>query len=146
MQLAEYNGPTMLARIGMMRALHRHRPKAAHAPRRKRAKASGTYPVAPGEMAERHHRSRPTFATKSANNRQGPRSPASANGLRENGNKFAGTLTVPARPVEPSVRLRDVWLVQSVERYAQTPWLAPNNVAVLAEMTISHQQCNLVRN
>jgi hypothetical protein len=50
------------------------------------------------------------------------------------------------RPVEPNVRLRDVWLVQSVERYAQRPWLAPNNVAVLAEMTISHKQCNLMRN
>jgi len=37
--------------------------------------------------------------------------------------------------VEPNVRLRDVRLVQSVERYAQTPWLAPNNVAMLAEMT-----------
>jgi hypothetical protein len=30
----------MFARIRMMRALHRHRPKAAPAPRRKRAKAS----------------------------------------------------------------------------------------------------------
>jgi hypothetical protein len=49
---------------------------------------------------------------------------------------------------DPDARsmLRDVWLVQAVERYAQTPWLAPNNVAVLAEMTISHKQCNLVRN
>src|ERR1700682_922786 len=40
--------------------------------------------------------------------------------------------------------LRDVRLVQSIEHNAQTPWLAPNNVAVLAEMTISHQQRNLV--
>ena len=35
--VAENDGPTMFARIGMMRALHRHEPKAA--PRRKRAKA-----------------------------------------------------------------------------------------------------------
>jgi hypothetical protein len=32
-------GDTMMARIGVMRALHRHEPKAAAAPRRKRAKA-----------------------------------------------------------------------------------------------------------
>jgi hypothetical protein len=39
--VAEHNGPMMLARIGMMRAFHRHKPKAAaSAPRRKRAKAS----------------------------------------------------------------------------------------------------------
>ena len=37
--VAEHGGPTMFARIGMMRALHRHKPKAAPAPRRKRAKA-----------------------------------------------------------------------------------------------------------
>jgi hypothetical protein len=37
--VAERGGPTMFARIGMMRALHRHKPKAAPAPRRKRAKA-----------------------------------------------------------------------------------------------------------
>jgi|ERR1035437_3294858 hypothetical protein len=37
--VAEHDGPTMLARIGMMRALHRHKPKAAPAPRRKRTKA-----------------------------------------------------------------------------------------------------------
>ena len=36
--VAEHDGPEMLARIGMMRALHRHEPKAAPAPRRKRAK------------------------------------------------------------------------------------------------------------
>ena len=35
---AEHDGPTMFARIGMMQALHRHRPKAAPAVRRKRAK------------------------------------------------------------------------------------------------------------
>jgi hypothetical protein len=37
--VAEHDGPTMLARIGMMRALHRHEPKSAMAPRLKRAKA-----------------------------------------------------------------------------------------------------------
>ena len=36
--VAERDGPTMFARIGMMRALHRRQPKAAPAPRRKRAK------------------------------------------------------------------------------------------------------------
>lgn len=36
--VAEQNGPTMFARIAMMRALHRDRPKATPAPRRKRAK------------------------------------------------------------------------------------------------------------
>ena len=39
MLVAEHDGPTMLARIGMMRALHRHKPKAAPVPRRKQAKA-----------------------------------------------------------------------------------------------------------
>jgi hypothetical protein len=39
MLVAEHDGPTMFARIGMMRALHRHKPKAAPAPRRNRAKA-----------------------------------------------------------------------------------------------------------
>jgi hypothetical protein len=39
MLVAEHDGPTMFARIGVMRALHRHRPRAASAPRRKRAKA-----------------------------------------------------------------------------------------------------------
>ena len=34
--VAEHDGPTMMARIGVMRALHRHKPKPA--PRRKRAK------------------------------------------------------------------------------------------------------------
>jgi len=37
--VAEYSGPTMLARIGMMRALHHDNPIPATAPRRKRAKA-----------------------------------------------------------------------------------------------------------
>jgi hypothetical protein len=37
--VAEHDGPTMFARIGVMRALHRHKPEAAPAPRRKRAKA-----------------------------------------------------------------------------------------------------------
>jgi hypothetical protein len=37
--VAEQDGPTMFARIGMMRALHRHQPKAAPVRRRKRAKA-----------------------------------------------------------------------------------------------------------
>jgi hypothetical protein len=36
--VAERDGPTMFARIGVMRALHRDKPKAATAPRRKRAK------------------------------------------------------------------------------------------------------------
>ena len=39
MLVAEHDGPTMFARICVMRALHRHRPRAASAPRRKRAKA-----------------------------------------------------------------------------------------------------------
>ena len=37
--VAEHDGPTMFARIGVMQALHRHKPKAVPAPRRKRAKA-----------------------------------------------------------------------------------------------------------
>ena len=36
--VAESDGPTMFARIGMMLALRRHKPKPASAPRRKRAK------------------------------------------------------------------------------------------------------------
>jgi hypothetical protein len=36
---AEHDGPTMFARIGVMRALHRLKPKPAPAPHRKRAKA-----------------------------------------------------------------------------------------------------------
>ena len=39
MLVAEHDGPTMFARIGMMQALHPHKPKAAAAPRQKRAKA-----------------------------------------------------------------------------------------------------------
>jgi hypothetical protein len=37
--IAEHDGPTMFARIGMMRALNRGNAKATPAPRRKRAKA-----------------------------------------------------------------------------------------------------------
>jgi hypothetical protein len=37
--VAESDGPTMFARIGVMRALHRNKLEAAPAPRRKRAKA-----------------------------------------------------------------------------------------------------------
>jgi hypothetical protein len=37
--VAESGGPTMFARIGVMRALHRNKLEAAPAPRRKRAKA-----------------------------------------------------------------------------------------------------------
>ena len=37
--VAEHDGPTTFARIGVMQALHRHKPKAVPAPRRKRAKA-----------------------------------------------------------------------------------------------------------
>jgi hypothetical protein len=37
--VAEHDGPTMFARIGVMQALHRHQAKAAAAPLRKRAKA-----------------------------------------------------------------------------------------------------------
>jgi hypothetical protein len=38
--VAEHDGPTMFARIGVMRALNRHKPPAPKiAPRRKRAKA-----------------------------------------------------------------------------------------------------------
>lgn len=44
--VAERDGPTMFARIGMMRALHRHRPKDAPAPRRKGAKAYRRDPAA----------------------------------------------------------------------------------------------------
>ena len=36
--VADHDGPTMFARIGMMLALRRHKPKPASAPRRKRAK------------------------------------------------------------------------------------------------------------
>jgi hypothetical protein len=36
--VAEHDGPTMFARIGLMRALHRHWPKDAPAPHRKSAK------------------------------------------------------------------------------------------------------------
>jgi hypothetical protein len=39
MLVAEHDGPTMLARIGMMRALHRHKPAPVPAKRRKPAKA-----------------------------------------------------------------------------------------------------------
>lgn len=42
--VAEHDGPTMFARIAMMRALHRERPKATPAPRRERAKAYRTIP------------------------------------------------------------------------------------------------------
>jgi hypothetical protein len=38
MLVAEQDGPTMFARIGVMRALNRYKPKEAPAPRRKRAK------------------------------------------------------------------------------------------------------------
>ena len=38
MLVAEQDGPTMFARIGVIRALHRHETKAAPAPRRKHAK------------------------------------------------------------------------------------------------------------
>ena len=38
MLVAEQDGPRMFARIGVMRALLRHEPKAVPAPRRKRAK------------------------------------------------------------------------------------------------------------
>jgi hypothetical protein len=37
--VGERNGPTMLARIGMMKALNRHAPKPTQAPRQRRAKA-----------------------------------------------------------------------------------------------------------
>jgi hypothetical protein len=39
--VAEHDGPEMFARIGVMRALQRHKPKAASAPRRKRARLTG---------------------------------------------------------------------------------------------------------
>ena len=39
MLIGENGGDPMMAHIGMMRALHRHQPKSASAPRRKRAKA-----------------------------------------------------------------------------------------------------------
>jgi hypothetical protein len=37
--VAESDGPTMFARIGMMRALNRNKPASKNAPRRERAKA-----------------------------------------------------------------------------------------------------------
>ena len=37
--VAEHDGPAMMARIGMMRALDRHSAKLTPAPRQKRAKA-----------------------------------------------------------------------------------------------------------
>ncbi|BAR61246.1 hypothetical protein ACVIWV_006034 [Bradyrhizobium diazoefficiens] len=37
--VAERDGPEMMARIGMMRAINRHGAKTTPAPRRKRAKA-----------------------------------------------------------------------------------------------------------
>jgi hypothetical protein len=37
--VATKGGPTMLARIGMMQALHRHEPRSTPAPRQRRAKA-----------------------------------------------------------------------------------------------------------
>jgi hypothetical protein len=37
--VATHGGPTMFARIGVMRALHRHKPKTVSTPRLKRAKA-----------------------------------------------------------------------------------------------------------
>jgi hypothetical protein len=37
--VAEHDGPTMFARIGVMLALNRHKPEAMLTPRRKRAKA-----------------------------------------------------------------------------------------------------------
>jgi hypothetical protein len=39
MLVAEHDGPSMFARIGMMRALRRHEPITAATPHRKRAKA-----------------------------------------------------------------------------------------------------------
>ena len=39
MLIGEHGGDPMMAHIAMMRALQRHKPKAAPAPRRKRAKA-----------------------------------------------------------------------------------------------------------
>jgi hypothetical protein len=39
MLVAESGGPTMMARIGVMRALHRHDELRAPTPRKKRAKA-----------------------------------------------------------------------------------------------------------
>jgi hypothetical protein len=39
MLIGEHGGDPMMAHIAMMRALHRHEPKAAPVPRRKRAKA-----------------------------------------------------------------------------------------------------------
>ena len=38
MLVAEHGGPTMMARIGVMRALHRHKDEPTPTPRRKRAK------------------------------------------------------------------------------------------------------------
>ena len=35
-------------------------------------------------------------------------------------------------------------LVEAIEHHAHARWLSPNNVAVLAEATLSHQQSNLV--
>jgi hypothetical protein len=43
--VAEHDGPEMFARIGVMRALHRHQAKPAPTPRRKRAKVYRIVPV-----------------------------------------------------------------------------------------------------
>jgi hypothetical protein len=45
--VADHEGPTMFARIGVMRALRRHEPKAAAVPRRKRAKVYGIVRIRP---------------------------------------------------------------------------------------------------
>jgi hypothetical protein len=37
--IAEHGGDTMMPRIAVMKALHRHKPRSASAQRRKRAKA-----------------------------------------------------------------------------------------------------------
>jgi hypothetical protein len=40
--VAEHGGDTMMPRIAMMKALHRHEPQAAQKPRRKATKKSGS--------------------------------------------------------------------------------------------------------
>jgi hypothetical protein len=60
------------------------------------------------------------------------------------------TLGVPAIDllweIDPERDRIKTWLVQAIEHYAHASWFSPNNVAVLAEATVSQQQGNLVRN
>jgi hypothetical protein len=39
----------------------------------------------------------------------------------------------------------NTWLVQAIKHYPHASWRSPNNIAVLAEVTVSHQQSDLMR-